>query len=414
MPRTKGALNKPKKLTHTEKQIKRQEEIPERHKQIKNNIIQNKNTVEVKNPCTSCGDNKTLGFYTSFNPTQKELGRLWICKKCLEEEYQKYLAKYEDGRLALYYLCRKFDIFFASSAYEGALNNTAKLGWSIVASYFKQINSFRDENYMAKNGYGNCFDQSFEFLDRVNMPVVQAQTEEVVETVKYVRKDVRELSQEDIQNEKDVIRLLGYDPFENEHPNDRKFLFNKLIDFLDSDTLLDNFKKPIVLEIVKSFNQIEKINQALALIEVDEIAESINDVKSLMTAKNTTLTSVLAMAKDNGISVNYSNNKSKGAGTLTGIIKELQEKGVHDAEVNLYDIETCDGMKQVADISNRSIMEQLVLNENDYTDMIKDQRLLIQELDDKSKKNEEENRLLKVKMKQIETFLKENKIGYES
>ncbi len=403
MARPKGSVNK-KKTT-----IKPQIIEPEKH--IKSNIKQTKNTIEIKNPCTCCGDNKTLGFNTSFNPMLKELGRLWICKKCLEDEYQKYLAKYEDGRLALYYLCRKFDIFFASSAYEGAVNNSAKLGWSIVASYFKQINSFRDENYMAKNGYGVCFDESFEFLDRVNLPVSEVKSEEIdiKEDKSNEKKNKKKLSKEDIQNEKDVIRLLGYDPFENEHTDDRKFLFNKLVDFLDSDTLLDNFKLPIVIEIVKSFGQIEKINQALANIAVENIASSVADVKNLMMTKSSTLGSILAMAKDNGISVNYSNNKSKGAGTLTGIIKELQEKGVHSAAVNLYDIETCDGMKQVADISNRSILDQLNLNEGDYVDMLKMQRELIQTLDDKSKKFEEENRVLKVKMSQIEKHLKENK-----
>jgi hypothetical protein len=117
------------------------------------------------------------------------------------------------------------------------------------------------------------------------------------------------------------------------------------------------------------------------------------------------------MAKDNGISENYSNNKSKGAGTLSGMIKELQEKGIYNAEVNVYDIETCDGMKQVADISNKSILEQLILNENDYVEMIKDQRDLIQDFQTKAEKYEEECRILKIKLKDLESYLKENKVS---
>ena len=67
-------------------------------------------------------------------------------------------------------------------------------------------------------------------------------------------------------------------------------------------------------------------------------------------------------------------------------------------------------MKQVADISNKSIIQQLMLNENDYVDMIKDQKQLIQDLDDKSIKLEEDNRLLKLKLKGLESYLKDNKI----
>ena len=107
------------------------------------------------------------------------------------------------------------------------------------------------------------------------------------------------------------------------------------------------------------------------------------------------LKSVLALAKDNGISVNHNNNKSKGAGTLSGIIKQLQEKGFEEAEVNLFDIETCKGMKQVADISNDSIYKQLQFDENDYTDMIMQQREMIRELETRNSSLEETNRVLR-------------------
>ncbi len=63
--------------------------------------------------------------------------------------------------------------------------------------------------------------------------------------------------------------------------------------------------------------------------------------------------------------------------------------------MNLFDIETSHGMSQVADISNQSIMKQLQFDENDYTNMILEQREMIQELDGKVVKLEEENRLLK-------------------
>ena len=53
-------------------------------------------------------------------------------------------------------------------------------------------------------------------------------------------------------------------------------------------------------------------------------------------------------------------------------------------------------VKEVADTSNRSILNQIMLDENSYTEMIKEQRGLIEEYRSKSERLEEEVRLLKL------------------
>jgi hypothetical protein len=114
----------------------------------------------------------------------------------------------------------------------------------------------------------------------------------------------------------------------------------------------------------------------------------------------------MKLAAENGISVKHNTQKSKGAGTLTGIIKTLQEKGFEEGEVNLFDIETSQGIRQVSDLSNKSIVAQLQFDENDYTSMLMEQREIIQELDNKVMKLEEENRLLKkeiIKYRKLES-----------
>lgn len=381
---------------------------------VATNRTQKLNTVEIVNPCTSCGEEKSTNFYKSFNPIQGKIERFTVCKNCMEVEYQKYLNTYSDGKLAVYYFCRKLDIYFNVAAYDGAVNNVASTGWTILQSYFKQINSFRNkETGISRNGYGVCFDESTEFLDRI---VVEADTKEAEDGQSEklevtLEKKEYEPTELDKQNKSDVIRLIKYDPFFDEPDDIKSFLYNKLVDFLDENTLSDSFKLPIVIEMVKGFGQAERINRALSQIDIMSETTKVDDIKKLSDTKQNILRSILSMAKDNGISENYSNSKSKGAGTLSGIIKDLQEKGIHSAEVNLYDIETCEGMKQVANISNVSILEQLVLNENDYVDMIKDQRALIQELDGEANKLEEENRILKVKLKEIEAFIKNNKLS---
>ena len=52
-------------------------------------------------------------------------------------------------------------------------------------------------------------------------------------------------------------------------------------------------------------------------------------------------------------------------------------------------------MKQIADLSNSSIMEQLSLDANDYTEMLKEQRTMLTDLREKADALEEENRQLK-------------------
>jgi hypothetical protein len=213
-----------------------------------------------------------------------------------------------------------------------------------------------------------------------------------------------EVSKNDKKNEDDVLRMLGYDPFETENLEDRKYLFNRLVDYLDESTLEDSFKLSAVIEIVKTFNQLDKLNAGIATIteNPEKMVGNVGGIKSLIDAKKQLYSSALGLAKDNGISVNYNNNKSKGGNTLSGINKKLTEIGLESAELNLYDIETSEAMKQIADISNKSILDQLMLNENDYTDMISQQKEMIRKLDEKNMKVEEELRLLKIKFKEYE------------
>ena len=68
--------------------------------------------------------------------------------------------------------------------------------------------------------------------------------------------------------------------------------------------------------------------------------------------------------------------------------------GFDEVKVNLFDIETSEAMKQIADISNRSIMEQLTWDSNDYTEMIKEQREKLLMLQDENGELKEQNRIL--------------------
>lgn len=91
-------------------------------------------------------------------------------------------------------------------------------------------------------------------------------------------------------------------------------------------------------------------------------------------------------------------------------MKEMLADGYEPIKVNLYDINTSEAMKQIADLSNQSIMEQLNWNSNDYTEMIKEQREMLEKLQSENSTLSEENRMLKNQLIDIKTK-KKNKGG---
>jgi hypothetical protein len=353
----------------------------------KGRITQKKVVIKDKRKCPLCRKEKVIenNFYKSANPL--DAGYTSICKICINENVDS--DDIESVKTMLTQLNKPLILNqWVSTCEEIERRGMSKQG--TFGLYLKnlfinyKVLTWKDSDSMLED----------EKIVSVN---VEDKYTEVVHPVIHLGED---------KNREDVLRMLGYDPFEFENPSDKRHLYNKLVDFLDESTLEDSFKLPAVIEIVKSFNQLDKINAAIASITQDskKLAESVGSVKSLIDAKEKMLKNVLALAKDNGISVNHNNNKSKGAGTLSGIIKQLQDKGIESSEVNLYDVKTCEGMKIVSDISSKSIFEQLMLNENDYTDMIKDQRELIEKLNIKCEQLEEENRNLKLKIKKLESI----------
>jgi len=83
-------------------------------------------------------------------------------------------------------------------------------------------------------------------------------------------------------------------------------------------------------------------------------------------------------------------------------MKEIVADGFENMKVNLFDIDTSACMKQIADLSNQSIMEQLTFDSNEYTEMIKEQREMLIKLQNENERLEEENRILKNKVEDLE------------
>ena len=93
--------------------------------------------------------------------------------------------------------------------------------------------------------------------------------------------------------------------------------------------------------------------------------------------------------------------------------RKMKEMNLRDAEVNLYDAEYSAGLRQVADISNASILKQIMLDENDSADMIIQQRELINKYKKIADEYEEKSRILLRENIDLKALIKENGIDIE-
>jgi regulator of replication initiation timing len=223
------------------------------------------------------------------------------------------------------------------------------------------------------------------------------------------------INAEDVQeayktNRKDAIRMIGYDPFAN-YPieDDKPVLYAQLISFIDEETKNDGMKMNAVIQIVKAFNQIQKINDAIDELSSDVMSLNNNNgtIKQHADTISKLLSGANALAKDNGISVNFNNSKSKGQNTLTGKMKELELIGFRDAKINMYDIDYCKGMQQVAEISAKAQVDQIGFDENVVNEIGNIRRELVDSLQKDRDKAVERARKLLVENKDLKEFLRE-------
>ena len=103
--------------------------------------------------------------------------------------------------------------------------------------------------------------------------------------------------------------------------------------------------------------------------------------------------------------MNFNNSKSKGQNTLTGKMKELDLIGFRDAKINMYDIEYCRGMQQVAEISAKAQVDQIGFDENIIDEIQGIRRELVDNLQKERDKAVERARRLLVENKDLKDFL---------
>lgn len=340
--------------------------------------------------CQYCGKVLRYGEFHVSNDAFNKTKRARICKSCVEkvvyrienEDDERKMPTKESILAACEYLDKPFlEDLYASSVNEVANSTSNSSKSNAWGAYVKNINSL-DQYALMRFSNSDIF-------KGVNTSLDEPEDE--------LPKDQEMLEMYE-QNKADAIRLLGYDPFEKESLTDQPLLYANLIGYLDAspDANEDRMRVSSIIEIVKGFSHIEKLNNVITSLmkDVKDIDKNIATVKALEDTKNKITTSVLNLAKDNGISLKHSVNGSKGENTWTGKVRKLKDMNLLEAEVNLYDVEYSNGISHVADISNASLMKQIALDENDTSEMIIEQRELISKYKKIADENEERARIL--------------------
>lgn len=348
--------------------------------------------------CTCCGRKlaQKKNFYNSASRLNKNRGCLHICKDCTWALCKDFVEKCEDIEVGIFKICRILDFPFlktplTSAIEECGLEEGVSIGISgvnVFKKYIKNINSLGQySTYSFEDGDINAISESNNKTDII--PIIEEES-------------IIKITEQDKANEERVMSKLGYDPFEMENAKDKKYLYNRLVDYLDNDEILeDNFLLMSIIEIVRSFNQVDKINEIIASITKNssQMMDKGGNLKSLIETKNKLLSSINSIAKENGISAANNKGKTSGANTLSGNLKKLMDIGFEEVKVNRFNIETAQSMRQIADVSNSSIISQLKLDDSEYATMVANQREIIMKLQLERDKAEEELRKMKLFVK---------------
>ena len=370
-----------------------------------------KTSDEPKYLCHHClKEKKKSDFYVSTDPNILT-GVVALCKDCT----RKIALNWDENRgefgictkksvmSALEYIDKPFlnkvwDASYAEWAnQEGQIRRT-----TIWDAYIKNIAMVQYRGMRWRDG--DIFQTYIE--DAKQVAALESGNKEAAQTLI----DSQEVSNEFEKNRKDVIRLLGYDPFEGEKLEDQPLLYSQLIGYLDlGGDNEDMMRTSSAITIVRGFLQQTKLDDKIAKAMANSNINA-SELKTLLDSKQKISSTISQLAEQSCLSLKHSKNASKGEDTFTGKTKKMKDMNLREAENNAFDIGTCEGMRQVADISNASILKQIHLDENDYTEMLGQQREMIVKLQRQADENMEKARILLRENVDLKKFIQEQGI----
>lgn len=141
--------------------------------------------------CPRCGTaygRRKGNFPVSYARLHRGIGYLPICKNCLEEIYNSYLAQCSDVKKVVRQVCRKLDLYWADNVFEMAFNKSPTR--TVMTSYLSKLNT----NTYAGRSYDDTLSEEGILWD-FSAVSAQPQQEEEQEEAKDAEDDI-EVSEE--------------------------------------------------------------------------------------------------------------------------------------------------------------------------------------------------------------------------
>lgn len=354
--------------------------------------------------CQACSKiYKRNKFYVSTEGNCAS-GLTKICKACANDiavpkkDGKQLQPTKESVDNALFALNKPFlDVVWDASLLEAANTCSGKAKSNVWTSYIKniQMQNYYTLTYRDSDNYtGGLY--SLANMEENTLP-----------------KDQEILNQFE-KNKSDVLRLLGYLPFEREKLADQPQLYGQTIGMLDAseDANDDMMRTSSIISIVRGFLQQSQIDDMIAELTQDlrNAEKNISTIKALQEMKKNLTAHITKLAEQSCISLKNSKNATKGENTWTGKTKKIKDMNLREGQVNGFDISTCRGMQQVQEISDASIMKQLALDESEWSDMVAEMRVDNQQLRIERDNYKEINRILLQENLDLKDFLEEHGI----
>lgn len=325
--------------------------------------------------CSCCG--KALPqdkYFLAYN--EGNLGRIeangkmhtHICMDCCKNlyEYLFYEKADKDGEKAMKWLCSYLNIYYDDVSYLKAKKTMEEKDRKthIVEEYMSVISR-------SATLKGKVFLESPD-VD-VNQNKGDSKADKIINSnTGNVPEDLEEeWSKADLEAKRQVIKMVGYDPFYFEIEKDRKILYKDLLGMMEQGMELDGLKVQAAIQIVLSFKNIRELNEKYRK-KSDEDAP-VSELKALSELKKKELETITSFSRDNGFGERYAISKAKGENTFSGIMAKMNEMKYENAILNMYDVETSKSINQAADASFAAIFNQLSMSEAEVYKTCQDQ-----------------------------------------
>ena len=325
--------------------------------------------------CSCCG--KALPqdkYFLAYN--EGNLGRIepngkmhtHICMDCCKNlyEYLFYEKADKDGEKAMKWLCSYLNIYYDDVSYFKAKKTMEE----------KERKTHIVEEYMSVISRSATLKGKV-FLESPDVDVNQNKGDSKADKIinsntGNVPEDLEEeWSKADLEAKRQVIKMVGYDPFYFEIEKDRKILYKDLLGMMEQGMELDGLKVQAAIQIVLSFKNIRELNEKYRK-KSDEDAP-VSELKALSELKKKELETITSFSRDNGFGERYAISKAKGENTFSGIMAKMNEMKYENAILNMYDVETSKSINQAADASFAAIFNQLSMSEAEVYKTCQDQ-----------------------------------------